>query len=152
MSLEIKISFRLKSKILIQLFFFLSRQCINQDRSTVNVVKPRYISYSFLSIQSNIDLTNEEHIRIASIRGATTSEVDYQLLSVNSTENLDQSNLAKKEDFHLKRADIDDIYLKRSLIGPQEIQLEFSYKTNQNGLKIIMNQLLITIYVSKYSF
>ena len=114
--------------------------------------KPKYISFSYLSLQSNVSLDDSGEVRIASIRGATSLDVDYALISAESSANIGQVRLAKAEDFGLKRAESDHIYVKRSLLGPQEIQLEFVYSTNQNDMKIIMNRLLLTIYISKYTF
>ena len=131
-----------------------TRQCVIIEKSNAYLQnRPKYVSYSFISIQSNISLTNEGGIRIASIRGATAFDIDFkQTSAVSSNSDFNPTNLAKRDDFSLKRQDSDHIFLKRSLIGPQEIKLEFVYTTKQNEKKIIMNRLLLTIYVSKFSF
>lgn len=122
------------------------------DKAAIYSNQPKYISFSYLSLQSNLSL-NDGPVRIASIRGARNLDVDYKLISAESPDAVvGQTNLARDEDFELKRAESDHIYLKRSLAGPQEIHLEFAYTTRQNDMKITMNRLLLTIYVSKYSF
>lgn len=131
---------------------FSRRQCVIVDKAAIYLNQPKYISFSYLSLQSNVSLEENGAVRIASIRGAANLDVDYKLISAESPENIGQSNLASGEDFELKRTESDHIYVRRSLAGPQEIQLEFAYTTHQNDMKIIMNRLLLTIYVSKYSF
>ena len=113
-------------------------------------------TYRYLSLASNISIPTLGYLELMNLQGRsrdgfTTVDLALKVANVRSPAGVPR---VKEDYFYVRRvaADSATVALKRSIIGPQDVELHLNMSLYNRGVHFGFNIVELFIYISPYDF